>query len=153
MLRYLSVIAFLCLSFSISGQNLRLKTDLDSKAKSKLTFQFDDLKATLRAYPDHIDLTISNTSDAALAFKNGDFLLTSARGTGEELCSELVLIAPGKNVRITLVRCEDADRLGLFGLKPSYDSYESFVSESTFLIDQAFILTIAKQEVRFYTDL
>ena len=153
MLRYLSVIAFLCLSFATSGQNLRLKTGLDSKAKSKLTFQFDHLEGTLRAFRDHIDLKLSNTSDAALAFKNGDFLLTSARGTGEELCSELILIAPGKNVRITLVRCKDADRLGLFGLKPSYDSYENFVSESTFVIDQAFILTIAKQEVRFYTDL
>jgi hypothetical protein len=47
----------------------------------------------------------------------------------------------------------DADRLGLFGLKPSYKSKESFISESTFLIDQEFILTIGTHKVRFYTDL
>ena len=153
MTRYLCVFAFLCLSVAAIGQTLRLKTGLDSKAKSKLTFQATELEGTLRAYPDHIELRLTNTSDASLAFKNGDFILTSARGTGEELCCELVLIAPGKSVRITLTRCKDADRLGLFGLKPTYDSYESFVSESTFLIDQAFFLSIGGHTIHFYTDL
>ena len=154
MLRYLSVIAFLCLSFAAVSQNIPLKTDLDSKAKFKLNFQSTELEGTLRAHPDHIDLKMTNTSAASLAFKNGDFLLTSARGVGEELCSdELVIIAPGKKVSIILERCKDSDRVGLFGLKPSYKSKESFISESTFLIDQEFILTIGTHKVRFYTDL
>ena len=154
MLRYLSVIAFLCLSFAAVSQNIPLKTDLDSKAKFKLTFQSTELEGTLRAHPDHIDLKMTNTSAASLAFKNGDFLLTSARGVGEELCSdELLIIAPGKKVKVTLTRCEHADRLGLFGLKPAYNSYDSFTSESVFLIDQEFILTIGTHKVRFYTDL
>ena len=153
MTRNLCVFAFLCLSFAASGQTLRLKSDLDAKAKSKLTFQTTKLEGTLRAYPDHIDLKLTNTSNAPLAFKNGDFILTSAPGTGEELCCELVLIAPGKSVRITLTRCKDTDRLGLFGLKSTYDSYESFISESTFLIDQAFFLSIGEHKIHFYTDL
>ena len=153
MTRNLCVFAFLCLSFAASSQTLRLKSDLDSKAKSKLTFQTTKLEGTLRAYADHIDLKLTNTSNAPLAFKNGDFILTSARGTGVELCCELVLIAPGKSVRITLTRCKDADRLGMFGLKPTYDSYESFISESTFFIDQAFFLSIGEHKIHFYTDL
>jgi hypothetical protein len=56
-------------------------------------------------------------------------------------------------VKVTLTRCKDADRLGLFGLKPAYKSYDSFTSDSTFLIDQEFILTIGTYKVRFYTDL
>ena len=153
MTRNLCVFAFLCLSFAASSQTLRLKSDLDSKAKSKLTFQTTKLEGTLSAYPDHIDLKLTNTSNAPLAFKNGDFILTSARGIGVELCCELVLIAPGKSVRITLTRCKDTDRLGLFGLKSTYDSYESFISESTFFIDQAFFLSIGEHKIHFYTDL
>jgi len=153
MTRNLCVFAFLCLSFAASGQTLRLKSDLDAKAKSKLTFQTTKLEGTLSAYPDHIDLKLTNTSNAPLAFKNGDFILTSARGIGVELCCELVLIAPGKSVRITLTRCKDTDRLGLFGLKSTYDSYESFISESTFFIDQAFFLSIGEHKIHFYTDL
>ena len=153
MTRYLCVLAFLCLSFAAIGQTLRLKSEVGSKAKSKLTFQATELEGTLRAYPDYIDLRLTNTSDASLAFKNGDFILTSARGTGEELCCERVLIAPGKSVRITLTRCKDADRLGLFGLKPTYDSNVSFISESVFLINQAFFLSIGEHKIHFYTDL
>lgn len=130
-----------------------LKTALDSKAKTYLNFATKEFEGRLSAHPDHIDLTLRNTGSEALAYKNGDFLLTSSRGNGDELCADLLLIAPGKKVKVTLTRCKDADRLGLFGLKPAYKSYDSFTSESTFLIDQEFILTIGTYKVRFYTDL
>ena len=130
-----------------------LKTALDSKPKTYLNFATKEFEGRLSAHPDHIDLTLRNTGSEALAYKNGDFLLTSSRGNGDELCADLLLIAPGKKVKVTLTRCKDADRLGLFGLKPAYKSYDSFTSESTFLIDQEFILTIGTYKVRFYTDL
>lgn len=153
MKKHLFITILLLLSLSGKSQTIQLKTALDAKAKTYLNFATEEFEGRLSAQPDHIDLTLRNTSSEALAYKNGDFLLTSSRGNGDELCADLLLIAPGKKVKVTLTRCKDADRIGLFGLKPAYKSYDSFSSDSTFLIDQEFILTIGTYKVRFYTDL
>ena len=75
MKKHLFITILLLLSLSGKSQTIQLKTALDAKAKTYLNFATEEFEGRLSAQPDHIDLTLRNTSEA-LAYKNGDFLLT-----------------------------------------------------------------------------
>lgn len=146
------IVVALC-ALQTSGQSLLLKHATDDRARKNLTFEINDLSGTLSATANEINLTLKNSSSQAITFNPTDYILKSVRGTGVRLCSTPVIIAPKKKATITLNRCEDGDRLGLFGLDPTYNSKEEFKSSALFLIDQEFHLMFGPYSLVFYTSI
>ena len=150
-MRILFACFLLCYSFNTQGQIIQLKSEINQKAKAKITIRNNDLEAKLNATPKQIELQLKNLSDAYIIVTEDDFELIHHTGIKTQLCGQTLKIGPKEKERIILKNCSEKSKIGLFGLKSHYDSNEEFEEASLFLNDKSFKLRLGEQWFSFYT--
>ena len=148
-------ILFSCLLFCCAllswGQSLKFKANLDENSMKKLWVEGQGVEVRVEGGSEKIKLVVKNTSKEYFVVEADEYSLIHNTGIKDKLCGPVLKIGPGEKESITLTLCDQRQKEGLFGLKSSYDSKESFEEQTLFIVDKQFKLQLGDSLVDFYT--